>query len=120
MNHNKLDVWKKSIQLVKEIYRITEKLPDTEKYGLRSQIQRSVISVPSNIAEGSARESDKELIHFLYVSLGSMAELETQLIIAEELNFLHFSSELERNVNSIKQMLLGLIKYLKKKNRLKV
>ncbi len=86
--HKDLDVWKKSILLVTLIYDVTKGFPNEEMYGLTNQIRRSAVSVPSNIAEGSARQGDKEFAHFLYISLGSLSELETQLIIANNLNYL--------------------------------
>ena len=85
--HKDLDVWKLSIQLVKDIYQLTSKFPSEEKFGLVAQIRRAVVSIPSNIPEGEARNSDKDYIRFLYISLGSLSEIETQLIIAEELGF---------------------------------
>lgn len=85
--HNDLKVWQESINLVKLLYKLTQSFPKNEEYGLTSQLKRSVISVPSNIAEGSARGYKREFIQFLYVALGSLSELETQLYIAKELNF---------------------------------
>jgi len=85
--HKDLDVWKLSIQLVKDIYQLSSKFPSDEKFGLVAQIRRAVVSIPSNISEGAARNSDKDYIRFLYISLGSLSEIETQLIIAEELGF---------------------------------
>jgi len=78
--HRDLDVWKNRIELVKKIYILTKDFPKEEIYTLTSQIRRSAISIPSNIAEGAARNSKKEFIQFLYIALGSAAELETQLI----------------------------------------
>lgn len=114
MNHKELDVWKESIELTKKIYNITKNFPKEELYGLTSQIRRASVSIPSNIAEGSARNSDKEFIQFLYVSLGSLAELETQLIISKEIEYNKYLFEEE--IEKIKKMILGLIKYLKNKN----
>ncbi len=85
MYHRDLDVWKKSIELVKEIYAITANFPNSELYGLVNQIRRSAVSIPSSLAEGSARFSDNETLRFIDISLGSLAELETQSIIACEL-----------------------------------
>ena len=76
-----MEVWKLSIDLVEKVYIITNDYPSNEKFGLVSQIRRAAISIPSNIAEGSARKSDKEFIQFLYIALGSLSELETQFII---------------------------------------
>ena len=85
--HKDLDVLKLSIQLVKDIYQLSSKFFSEEKFGLVAQIRRAVVSIPSNISEGAARNSDKDYIRFLYISLGSLSEIETQLIIAEELGF---------------------------------
>jgi four helix bundle protein len=114
MNHKELDVWKESIELTKKIYNITKNFPKEELYGLTNQIRRASVSIPSNIAEGSARNSDKEFIQFLYISLGSLAELETQLIISKEIEYNKYLFEEE--IEKIKKMILGLIKYLKNKN----
>ena len=87
-SYKELTVWQKSIELVVEVYELTDKFPKVEMYGLISQMRRSAVSIPSNIAEGCARQNNKETIQFLYVSLGSIAELETQLLIAKELNYI--------------------------------
>jgi four helix bundle protein len=89
MNHKDLDVWKESMLFAKGVYLITNTFPKEELYGITSQIRRSVVSVPSNIAEGAARSSDKEFIHFLYISLGSLTEAETQLILSYDLGFVN-------------------------------
>ncbi len=115
MDHKDLEVWKESIELVKLIYTITEEFPKSELYGLTNQLRRSAISVPSNIAEGCARNSDKELIQFLYFSLASLSELETQIFIAKELSYLNNLDNIDNKITSIRKMLLGLIKYLKNK-----
>lgn len=81
-----LIVWQKSIELVKEIYLLTEDFPKEEIYGLTSQIRRCAVSIPSNIAEGKMRTTNKEFSHFLSIAYGSGAELETQLILAKLLN----------------------------------
>ena len=80
--HRDLDVWKEGIELAVKVYEIVQKFPNEEKYGLVDQIKRSAISIPSNIAEGAARNSKREFLQFLHISLGSISELETQLIIA--------------------------------------
>ena len=110
--HHDLDVWKKSIDLVTEIYKVTESFPKSELYGLTSQIRRCAVSVPSNIAEGAARTSPKEFSHFLSIALGSLSELETQLIISNNLEFIpksKFDSLLE-NIITIRKMTVGLKK----------
>lgn len=114
--HKNLDIWSISIELVKDIYRLTQAFPREELYGLTSQIRRSAISIPSNIAEGAARNSKKEFIQFLYVALGSSSELETQLIIAKELGY-GTSEEIFSKLERIKQMLLGLIKSQRRKSQ---
>ena len=86
--HKDLDVWKEAIALAKEVYKLTETFPKEEIYGLTSQIRRAAVSIPSNIGEGAARNSRKEFIQALHVSLGSLAELETQLLLAKEIGFL--------------------------------
>jgi four helix bundle protein len=113
--HKDLDVWKKAIELVASIYKITSSFPKEELYGLTSQIRRSAVSIPSNIAEGAARNHDNEFRQFLYIALASGAELETQLIIAKMLGFItdEKSQELINELNSISRMLQGLIKSIK-------
>ena len=107
-----MDVWKKSIQFVKKIYEITSKFPDTEKYGLTNQMRRCAVSIPSNIAEGAGRNSKKEFKQYLYISLGSISELETQLIISSELKYQKDKLLLDE-LNEIRKMLFGLIKSIK-------
>jgi len=116
--HYDLNVWNDSITLVKEIYSITTKFPKDEIYGLTSQIKRAVVSIPSNIAEGASRQTTKEFIQFLYIALGSVSEVETQLIIAKELSFIDDNNLniLLTKIESIKKMLNGLIKHLRKRN----
>ena len=83
-----LDVWKKSKDLVRNIYEITKGFPQEEMYCLTSQIRKSAISIPSNVAEGCGRHSQKDTVHFLHIARGSLFELETQLYIAYDLNYL--------------------------------
>ena len=83
-----LKIWQKSIELTKAVYVLVSTLPDNEKYGLASQIKRSVVSIPSNIAEGAGRNSQKEFKHFLSIANGSAYELQTQLILLVELNLI--------------------------------
>ncbi len=84
----KLDIWKNGIQIVKEIYKLSDKLPAQEKFGLRSQVTRAAVSISSNIAEGCSRNSEIEFKRFLEIAIGSLFEVETQLIIAVELGFI--------------------------------
>ena len=114
--HRDLDVWKKSIDLVTLIYKYTADYPKNEMYGLTSQIRRCAVSIPSNIAEGSARTTRKDFSHFLAIALGSVAELETQLIISRNLNYLPETvlDELMPELTSIRRMTLGLRKSINK------
>jgi len=80
-----LEIWKKGIEIVKEVYQASKLLPKDEQYGIRSQITRAAISIPSNIAEGSSRNSEIEFKRFLEIAIGSAFELETQLVIIEDL-----------------------------------
>ncbi len=111
-NHKDLEVWKKSIDLVKDIYKTTQSFPKEEIYGLTNQIRRASVSISSNIAEGAARHHKNEFKQFLYISLGSLSELETQLIISKEINFINAEKfdYLENYLIMIRKMLLGLIK----------
>ena len=116
-NFRKLDVWNDSRKLVKETYSITKLLPDTEKYGLISQINRCVISIPANIAEGSAKDSQKDFVRFLQISLGSAFELETHIILCEDLEFLNSSitTSLIEKIQILQKRISSLIKYNKSK-----
>jgi four helix bundle protein len=113
-NHKDLDVWKKSIDLVAQIYDISKSFPKEEVYGLQSQIRRAAISVPSNISEGASRNSKKEFIQFLYIALGSSSEIETQIVVAQKIGYLPDVEKVLLNIEDIKKMLNGLISYLKK------
>jgi len=115
MTHKDLEVWKKSMDLVEDVYKLMKQLPESEKYGLISQIKRSSISVPSNIAEGAARGSTKEFIRFLDIASGSLSELETQLLLVQRLGFTNSNDSLEDQINSLGKMLYGLKLSLKKK-----
>ena len=87
--YKKLNIWTIGIEIVNEIYEITEKFPKEEIFGLTSQIRRSAVSIPSNIAEGSQRTSNKEFANFILIAKGSLAELQTQLLIAKNLQYLN-------------------------------
>jgi len=110
--HKDLIVWQKEMDLVEELYRLTEAMPKSETYGLTSQIRRAAVSVPSNIAEGAARNHDKEFVQFLYVALGSAAELETQLLLAERMRYI--TNAPFDGLSEVKKLLLGLIKSKKR------
>lgn len=109
-NYENLKVWQKSMDLVELIYLLTKEFPKTEMYGLSSQMKRCAVSIPSNIAEGSRRKTDKDFAQFLSIAFGSGAELETQLILAKRLGFVLHTSQYEKVV----QLLHGVMKMLNK------
>ena len=109
--HKNLVVWQKSMDLVREIYQATAQYPKSETYGLVSQMRRCVVSIPSNIAEGYGRGFNADLIHFLYFALGSLNELETQIIISKDLSYIGDAeaTELETMNDEVMKMLNSLI-----------
>ncbi len=113
--HKDLEVWKKSMSFVTEVYKVTKCFPKEEIYGLTNQMRRAAVSVPSNIAEGAARASRKEFLQFLHLSLGSLTELETQILIAQNLGYIKDSSCMTREATVIQKLLNGLIFSLKKR-----
>ncbi len=115
-SYRELVVWQKSIELAERIYAVSKRFPKEESYGLTSQMRRAAVSVPSNIAEGAAREGTGEFLQFLSTARGSLAELETQLVLAERLGYLPTAQvrELEKMCDEISRMLSGLRKSLKK------
>jgi len=114
-SYKELIVWQKSMVLVKELYRLTESFPENEKYGLTSQMRRASISIPSNIAEGWGRLSRKNYVQFLRISRGSLFELETQILITKELNYINDSETIENLITEISKMLNSLIKKIEEK-----
>ena len=115
MDHKDLDVWKKSMDLVESVYKLTQDFPETEKFGLTTQMRRSAVSIPSNIAEGTARKGDKELLQFLYIAIVSHAELETQYLIATRLEFIKKDDDFEQQLVQVKKLLLGFKNYISRK-----
>lgn len=113
-NFQDLRIWQKGIEVVKDIYILTKIFPKEELYGLTSQMRRSAISIPSNIAEGFRRYHNKEYKQFLYIALGSCAELETQIIIANELDYINETNktELIEKIKYICRMTVKLIQKL--------
>lgn len=99
-NFRSLEIWKNGIEIVKQVYGLSQQLPPEEKFGLKSQITRAAVSIPSNIAEGCSRNSEVEFKRFLEIAIGSLFEVETQLIISQELGFIP-----EDNVKSIFELL---------------
>lgn len=114
MFYKDLEVWKEAIDLTILIYKITDNFPDEEKYGIISQIRRAVVAIPSNIAEGSTRMSDKDTMRFIDITIGSLAELDTQMIIAEKLNYYQGYEKLKLKIDKVFALLRGLKNYLKR------
>jgi len=112
--HKDLEVWKQAMDLVDAIYRITQRFPRDELYGLVTQMRRAAVSIPSNVAEGAARSGKKEFKQFLRVSLGSLAELETQVLISRKLNYMDREEALLERIETVRRLLLGLVRHLKK------
>jgi four helix bundle protein len=108
--HKKLDVWKLSMELSRVIYRITVGYPSEERFGLVSQMRRAAVSVPSNIAEGAARDSNNEFRNFLSIARSSLSELDTQLDLSQDLGFVTETSrsEIDRLLTRIDKMLYAL------------
>lgn len=113
-NFRNLKIWQKGVEIVIQVYHLSGKLPDVEKFGLRSQLTRAEVSIPSNIAEGSSRTSEKDFARFLEISLGSTFELETQLLIIQELKLIETEvlGNLLENLNEEQKMIMGYIKKL--------
>ena len=114
-SYKDLDVWKKGLEIVDRIYDFTKGFPIDERYGLVTQMQRAAISISSNIAEGFARQHIKEYTQFLYIALGSCAELETQVIICNRRNYIKDKvlTDLQEEINHESRMLMNLIKCLR-------
>ena len=115
--HKKLEVWKKAVDITTIVYKITDKFPKAEIYGLTSQIQRAAVSIASNVAEGAARQTKKEFIQFLHCAQGSLSELDTQLIIANKLGYMTDDEFkiIEQELDLEDKMLTGLIKSIMSK-----
>lgn len=114
--YTELDVWKKAREFASHIYLLTSKFPKEETYGLTSQIRRCAVSVPSNIAEGSGRQHQKETIQFLAIARGSLYELETQIYVSFDIGFI---SEIQLNecifiIETLGKLINGYIRYLNK------
>ena len=116
-NYKELKVWQRSYQLCLEIYKITKRFPNGERYGLTSQIRRAAVSVPSNIAEGYGRKTTPEYIRFLYIAYGSNCELETQILLSGDLGYIETGKLeiLKEGIGEVERMLKALIKSLERK-----
>ncbi|MBE0651535.1 MAG: four helix bundle protein [Bacteroidales bacterium] len=117
MNHKDLDAWKQAVFLAEHIYLETKNFPKEEQFGLISQIRRAAVSVSANIAEGAARNSDKQFIQFLHISLGSLAELETLIILSFSFGYIHEGKkdELLDLITHCLKLTHGLVKHLRNK-----
>ena len=114
MDYKDLDAWKESMKLVQLVYELTQDFPNEEKFGLVSQLRRASVSIPSNIAEGQSRNSNKDYKRFVEIALGSSLELETQLIIASRLKLIKPDHQVFNQTESAKKIIHGLIRFLKK------
>ena len=117
-SHKDLDVWRLAIDLASDVYEVTKTFPKDERYGMTVQMRRSAISIASNIAEGAARQGDKEFVQFLHIALGSVSELDTQLEIAMRVNLTSVESlkGLQDMAIGINQMLRGLAQSVRSKD----
>ena len=111
--YQKLEAWQMAMELAEAVYKSTRTLPKEEIYGLTSQMRRSAVSIPSNIAEGAERAGSKEFLQFLHFARGSASELETQLLLAGKLGYLSGSDDLMASLTSVKRLINGLIRSLK-------
>jgi four helix bundle protein len=109
--YRELIVWRKGISLAGEVYRLTKRFPRSETYGLANQVQRAAVSVPSNIAEGQARKHTAEFRQFLYQALGSLAEVDTQLFLAQDLRYLEKTdvADAELLIGELQKMIYSLL-----------
>lgn len=116
MHYKDLEVWKEARKLVSDVYKLSDCFPKSEMFGLTSQVRRCVISIPSNIAEGCSRYSDKDTNKFIDIAIGSVAELDTQLILASDLEYIVYNENLSQQVSKVNALLQGLKKYLSPNN----
>ncbi|MGH9411111.1 MAG: four helix bundle protein [Vicinamibacterales bacterium] len=109
-NYRDLDAWKRAMDLVETLYSLTKGFPEEEKYGLKAQIRRAAVSVPSNIAEGQARGTARFGLHFIRVAIGSIAELDTQLQLSQRLHFVHADTvrEADVQIDRVRRLLYGM------------
>lgn len=111
--HRRLEVWQDARNLVKRIYATSVRFPKTERFGLVDQINRAAVSVPSNIAEGSSRETQADFIHFLVIARGSLSEIDTQLTLAEDLGYIEQQDDLHNEVEMLARRLNRLIAHVR-------
>lgn len=111
--HHHLEAWQQALGFVKTIYSATSTFPKNELYGLASQMRRAAVSIPSNIAEGAARDTTAEFLRFLFIARGSLAELETQILVANELGYVNDPQPSLKDLYQVNALLDGLIRSLK-------
>ncbi len=113
-NYNNLQIWQEAMDIVEIIYRTTNHFPAEEKYGLCSQMNRAAVSIPSNIAEGAGRNTDKEFSHFISIAMGSMYELHTQIILCERIGYIdHIASvQIQDRLDNLQRMAISFKKKL--------
>ena len=104
-NYNNLQIWQQAMDLVEDIYILTASFPTDEKFGLVSQMTRAAVSIPSNIAEGAGRNSDKDFAHFISIAIGSLYELNTQIVLSERLGYIDQSQsqELQKKLDNLQR-----------------
>lgn len=112
-NFTNLQIWQKGIDVAQMVYALSDELPKNEKYGIISQIQRAAVSIPSNIAEGAGRATDKEFTHFLSIAIGSSFELYTQIILLERIGYID-KNKISNLINMIVELQKMLIGYKRK------
>ncbi len=117
-NYHNLQIWQNSMDVVQDFYEMVAMFPATEKYGLSSQITRAAVSIPSNIAEGAGRNSTKEFSHFIGIAIGSMFELETQVLIAERIGYIgnEQSKRFQTSIHNLQRMTTGFLKNIENKS----
>ena len=113
--HKDMQVWNRAIDLTEGIYKLSAKLPLDKRFGLISQLRRAAVSIPSNIAEGAARGTAGDFIRFLLIARGSLAELETQLLLVQRLGFGDVPIQIQHNIRILRQQLIALTRSLRKR-----
>lgn len=113
VDHKKLKTWQVAMELVRQVYLTTSKFPKQEMYGITSQMRRAVVSIPSNIAEGCARKGNKEIQQYVHIALGSLAELETLVLLSYDLGFIPEFNQWASKITRLRRLLLGLRNFIK-------
>ena len=117
MNHKDLDISKESMKLVKGVYLLLKSFPSYEQYGICAQMRKSAVSIPSNIAEGAGRDTDKENLRFCFIAQGSLAELETQLLISVDLGYFQSDHFIFKQITIVQKLMSGYIRHLQSKTK---